>query len=97
VVSNPEFLKEGAAVTAYDPVAMQESRRIFAGFSVHSQIVEGPGFWLTAEIEDVPALVDATLAALSSVSSVSSVSSLSSLSPLSSLPSLSSPSEMARP
>jgi len=53
-----------------------------AGFSVHSQIVEGPGFWQTAEIEDVPALLDATLAALSS---------------LPSRPSLSSASEMATP
>jgi len=32
-----------------------------ASFSVHSQIVEGPGFWQTAEIEEVPALVAATL------------------------------------
>ena len=53
-----------------------------AGFSIHSQIVEGPGFWQTAEIEELPALVDATLATLSSVSS---------------LPSLSSASEMATP
>ena len=39
-----------------------------AGCSIHSQIVEGPGFWQTAEIEEVPALVDATLAALSGAS-----------------------------
>jgi uncharacterized protein len=35
-----------------------------AGFEVHSQVVQGPGFWQTTEIEDAPALLSATTAAL---------------------------------
>lgn len=35
------------------------------GFAVRSHIVNGPAFWQTTEIEDVPALLGATLAALS--------------------------------
>ena len=36
-----------------------------AGFEVRSQVVAGPAFWQTTEIEDAPALVLATLHALS--------------------------------
>lgn len=32
-----------------------------AGFTVHSSVVPGPAFWHTAEIEDVPALIDVTV------------------------------------
>jgi exosortase A-associated hydrolase 2 len=35
-----------------------------AGHGVHSAVVHGPAFWQTQEIEDAPALLDATLAAL---------------------------------
>jgi uncharacterized protein len=35
-----------------------------AGCSVHAQVVPGPAFWQTTEIEDAPALVAATVAAL---------------------------------
>jgi uncharacterized protein len=35
-----------------------------AGFRVRDQQVSGPAFWQTAEIEEAPALIDATLAAL---------------------------------
>ena len=35
-----------------------------AGTQVHSAVVTGPAFWQTLEIEDAPALVDATLAVL---------------------------------
>lgn len=35
-----------------------------AGCSVAAQVVSGPGFWQTVEIEEAPALIDATLAAL---------------------------------
>lgn len=35
-----------------------------AGFNVRSQVVKGPAFWQTTEIEDAPALIEATLAAL---------------------------------
>ena len=35
-----------------------------AGFHVNCQVVEGPSFWQTTEIEEAPALVDATLAAI---------------------------------
>lgn len=35
-----------------------------AGFAVNSQVVKGPAFWQTTEIEDAPALIEATTAAL---------------------------------
>ncbi|WP_367849211.1 hydrolase 2, exosortase A system-associated [Rhodoferax sp. WC2427] len=35
-----------------------------AGFSVRSQVVMGPAFWQTSEIEEAPALLTATLVAL---------------------------------
>ncbi len=35
-----------------------------AGCEVHSEIVRGPAFWQTTEIEDAPRLIDATLAAM---------------------------------
>ena len=35
-----------------------------SGFQVASQIVNGPAFWQTTEIEDAPALLDATIAAI---------------------------------
>ena len=35
-----------------------------AGFAVRSQVVTGPAFWQTSEIEEAPALLTATLAAL---------------------------------
>jgi uncharacterized protein len=39
-----------------------------AGHQVHSQVVVGPAFWQTQEIEDAPALIAATLTALQSTS-----------------------------
>ena len=35
-----------------------------AGWRVHSHLVQGPSFWQTTEIEDAPALIQATTAAL---------------------------------
>jgi exosortase A-associated hydrolase 2 len=35
-----------------------------AGFDVKSRVVNGPAFWQTNEIEDAPALIDASVAAL---------------------------------
>ena len=35
-----------------------------AGCEVHSEIVRGPAFWQTTEIEDAPRLIEATLAAI---------------------------------
>ena len=35
-----------------------------AGCTVTAQVVQGPAFWQTSEIEEAPALIDATLAAL---------------------------------
>jgi uncharacterized protein len=35
-----------------------------AGIAVNSHVVKGPSFWQTTEIEDAPALIDATTAAL---------------------------------
>jgi uncharacterized protein len=35
-----------------------------AGFQVTSQLVQGPAFWQTTEIEDAPALIQATLTAV---------------------------------
>jgi uncharacterized protein len=39
-----------------------------AGHSVHSQVVLGPAFWQTQEIEDAPALIAATVSALQATS-----------------------------
>lgn len=35
-----------------------------AGWQVRARVVSGPAFWQTSEIEDAPALIDATLASL---------------------------------
>ena len=35
-----------------------------AGCSVEASLIEGPAFWQTSEIEEVPLLIDATLAAI---------------------------------
>lgn len=35
-----------------------------AGYKTQAQLVRGPSFWQTTEIEDAPALIDATVAAL---------------------------------
>ena len=55
--------------TRADAVLLPVSERTLArwqeaGVSVRSHIVTGPAFWQTTEIEDVPGLIDATLAAL---------------------------------
>jgi len=47
------------------PAARQAQERWQeAGWQLHSRIVQGPAFWQTTEIEEVPALVEATLEAL---------------------------------
>ena len=47
------------------PVATQtQARWQKAGHAVRSRLVTGPSFWQTAEIEDAPALITATLAAM---------------------------------
>ena len=47
------------------PVAAQaQARWQQAGYSVRSHLVTGPSFWQTAELEDAPALITATLAAM---------------------------------
>ena len=35
-----------------------------AGLAVRSKVVNGPSFWQTAEIEDAPALLEASIAAV---------------------------------
>jgi uncharacterized protein len=52
-----------------------------AGHTVHSQVVMGPAFWQTQEIEDAPALIAATVAALQAATSRSSTSPSPSPSP----------------
>ena len=50
---------------ALTPVATQALERWHqAGFTVRSHQVTGPSFWQTAEIEDAPDLISATLAAI---------------------------------
>lgn len=41
-----------------------------AGHSVHSEVVPGPAFWQTQEIEDAPALLAATVRAMAAVSAM---------------------------
>ena len=44
----------------WTPVALQSQQRWQdAGYSIESEIVPGPAFWQTSEIEEAPALVDA--------------------------------------
>ena len=54
-VENPRLAPAGAATLA----AWQQ-----AGWQVQAQAVQGPPFWQTTEIEDAPALLDATARAL---------------------------------
>lgn len=54
--------REPATLT---PVAAQaQARWQQAGYSLRSHLVTGPSFWQTAELEDAPALISATLAAI---------------------------------
>lgn len=47
------------------PAATSHAERFAsAGWAVRTQIVKGPAFWQTTEIEDAPALLQATVAAL---------------------------------
>jgi hypothetical protein len=39
-----------------------------AGYSIGNQLVTGPAFWQTTEIEEAPALLEATMAALEGAS-----------------------------
>ena len=49
------------------PVSQQRVEQWRAlGFNVETMVVRGPGFWQTAETEDAPELIAATLAALES-------------------------------
>jgi exosortase A-associated hydrolase 2 len=48
------------------PVAASAAARwVDARWAMHTQVVQGPAFWQTAEIEDAPALIEASVAALS--------------------------------
>jgi exosortase A-associated hydrolase 2 len=51
-----------AALTPVSAKAIEQWRQ--AGAAVRSQIVPGPSFWQTTEIEEAPLLLDATIAAL---------------------------------
>lgn len=57
--SPPGLLPTGAATMA----AWQD-----CGWAVQSQAVHGPAFWKTSDVEDAPALLEATLAALTAQS-----------------------------
>ena len=46
-----------------------------AGFQVTSQLVQGPAFWQTTEIEDAPALIQATLTAVTTPQSQGAIQS----------------------
>jgi uncharacterized protein len=52
--------REGAELLPASATKVQAWRD--AGHSVHSQVVTGPAFWQTQEIEDAPALIHATVA-----------------------------------
>ncbi|MEO8188530.1 MAG: hydrolase 2, exosortase A system-associated [Burkholderiaceae bacterium] len=43
-----------------------------SGFDVDAQVVVGPAFWQTTEIEEAPSLIDATLAALAAAAAATS-------------------------
>ena len=54
--------REGATLSPATHAAAEQWRQ--AGHEVSAEVATGPGFWQTSEIEDAPALIDATLAAL---------------------------------
>lgn len=54
--------REGAALSAAAAASRAEWEQ--AGFSMHCEVVNGPAFWQTTEIEEAPKLIRATLAAL---------------------------------
>lgn len=55
-------LREEASVTPISQKRIEQWQ--LAGFDVAATAIHGPGFWQTAEIEDAPELIMATLAAL---------------------------------
>ena len=55
--------REGATLTPAASAALQAWRS--AGCDVNAEVVQGPAFWQSTEIEDAPALLQATLHALS--------------------------------
>jgi len=58
------------ADATFSPVSQQAQAAWHqAGYALHSQIVSGPAFWQTTEIEEAPALIAATLAALQTLPS----------------------------
>lgn len=54
--------REDASLSPASAQAISQWQR--AGFQVSSQQVQGPSFWQTTEIEDAPALIQATLRAM---------------------------------
>ncbi len=54
--------REGAVLS--DAAIASQARWELAGFSIRSEVVNGPAFWQTNEIEEAPGLIRATLAAL---------------------------------
>ena len=56
--------RDPAAATLAPVAAQAQARWQQAGYSVGSHLVTGPSFWQTAELEDAPALISATIAAI---------------------------------
>jgi len=53
------------ADVAFSPVSLQsQAAWQQSGYALHSQIVTGPAFWQTTEIEEAPALLEATTVAM---------------------------------
>jgi exosortase A-associated hydrolase 2 len=61
-------LREGA--TLLPASASKADAWRAAGYAVHSQVVPGPAFWQTQEIEDAPALIEATRSAVSATTAL---------------------------
>lgn len=57
-------LRDDAALTPVSRKCIEQWET--TGFEVNAQVIRGPGFWQTTEIEDVPGLIAATTAALES-------------------------------
>jgi exosortase A-associated hydrolase 2 len=59
------FARENASLSPASTKTIAQWRQ--AGYDARSQIVNGPSFWQTTEIEDAPALVAATVAAVTGI------------------------------